>query len=412
MCASNPSRRVPVPARRRLAAACAAGLLCAPAIAARAEPSPPPLSTEWEARLRHESVADDAFTRTADSTTLRLLGGLRLRPAPSWEALVQAEAIAGSGRYDSGRRGEAGRPPVLDPAGMEWNQAWLARRGPRFGATLGRQRLLFDNQRWLGDVGWRQNMQTFDALALDWTPRAGMSARWLWLDRVHRVAGDDARDPLARERALDSHFVNLALARGEREWVGYAYLHEDRDVAAASTATYGLRWRDAGPREDRGWHWTLEAAQQSDHADNPAAFSHPYRLAEVGYGSAGFRVRAGSERLGGDGRHSLQTPLATLHAFNGWADKFLATPPAGLQDRFLGASGRFSSGGWRACDWQLVLHDYRADAGGAAYGHEWNASLSIAPWRNFKLLAKFADYRSDGFGRDTRKWWLQVEWRP
>ena len=47
----------------------------------------------------------------------------------------------------------------------------------------------------------------------------------------------------------------------------------------------------------------------------------------------------------GDGRErwhrpdgQLQTPLATLHAFNGWADMFLTTPANGLQDLYFRAS--------------------------------------------------------------------------
>ena len=27
-------------------------------------------------------------------------------------------------------------------------------------------------------------------------------------------------------------------------------------------------------------------------------------------------------------------------------------------------------------------------------------------------MAKLADYRADAFARDTRKWWLQLEWMP
>ena len=43
-------------------------------------------------------------------------------------------------------------------------------------------------------------------------------------------------------------------------------------------------------------------------------------------------MKLGFERLEGNGTVALQTPLATLHAFNGWADKFLSTPANGLRD--------------------------------------------------------------------------------
>ena len=45
---------------------------------------------------------------------------------------------------------------------------------------------------------------------------------------------------------------------------------------------------------------------------------------------SGFALTAGYEELGSDGGvAAFQTPLATLHAFNGWADLFLTTPGDG-----------------------------------------------------------------------------------
>jgi hypothetical protein len=34
-----------------------------------------------------------------------------------------------------------------------------------YGFKLGRQKIIFDNARFVGDVGWRQNDQTFDAIS-------------------------------------------------------------------------------------------------------------------------------------------------------------------------------------------------------------------------------------------------------
>jgi hypothetical protein len=150
----------------------------------------------------------------------------------------------------------------------------------------------------------------------------------------------------------------------------------------------------------------MELAEQREHADNPLRFSHRYWLAEPSLVRRGITWRAGWEHLGGDGRHALQTPLATLHAFNGWADKFGITPAGGLEDRYLGAAGKFGN---PKLDWQLAWHDYRADTGGR-YGREWNAALGFPVHGAVKGLVKLADYRADGFARDTTKAWLQFEW--
>ena len=376
----------------------------------------PPVRVEWNARLRHEHVDDDAIAHAADAPTMRLRGGLRFAWAGHWSALLEGEAIvADDGHYNSGANGRTAWPAVIDPPGAELNQAWLGWQGGHARAVLGRQRLLLDNQRWIGNSGWRQNEQTFDALAMEWQAASGLTTRVHWLDRVHRIGGDDARDPLARERDLDTWLLNVALPRGDQQWVAYGYWHRDRDVAAASTAKQGLRWTGSRVAAGRGWGWTLDLATQRDFDDNPARFRHTYWLLEPTLTRSGITWRAGWEHLGGDGRHALQTPLATLHAFNGWADKFNVTPGAGLEDRYLGVGGKLGRGAQAGkYAWAFAYHDYRADHdSGGRYGDEWNASLAFPVHGPVSGLVKVADYRSDGFARDTTKVWLQLEWvRP
>lgn len=370
------------------------------------------LTTEWDLRLRHEQVQDDAFTLDADATTLRARLGLRLAAGNGFTALLEGEGIAATGAYNSGANGHVTRPAIVDPRGVELNQAWLGWTGTQGRVALGRQRLLFDNQRWVGNVGWRQNEQTFDALAMDVAPRTDIALRYAYAARVHRINGDDARDPLARERDLSSHFLNGSWKRGSQQIAGYGYLHEDRDVSAASTATWGLRWTGAHPLRAARLAWTLEAARQRDHADNPQRFSHDYWLVEPALTLRGMTARAGWEHLGGNGSHALQAPLATLHAFNGWADKFLATPAAGLEDRYVAVGGAFGRerAGARP-GWQLAWHDYRADHGSARYGSEWNASVSVPLAKGLGVMLKLADYRADAHASDTRKLWLQLEYK-
>lgn len=370
------------------------------------------LTTEWDLRLRHEQVDDAAFARDADATTLRLRAGLRMAAGNGLHGLLEAEAIAAAGAYNSGANGRGGLPLVVDPRGIEFNQAWLGWKGGRGGIALGRQRLLFDNQRWIGNSGWRQNEQTFDALSMEIAPRKELALRYAFLERVHRVNGDDALDPRARERALSTHLFNAAWKHGRQQVGGYAYLHEDRDVASASSATWGLRWSGSLALSGGSLAWTLETARQRGHGNSPLRYSHAYWLAEPAITLHGITARAGWEHLGGDGSHALQAPLATLHAFNGWADKFLVTPAAGLEDRYLGLGGHVGRerAGMRPA-WQLAWHDYRADRGHAHYGSEWNASLSLPLAKGLSATAKLADYRADGFARDTRKLWLQVEYR-
>ncbi|KZC19359.1 MULTISPECIES: alginate export family protein [Rhodanobacter] len=407
-------------ARNRLSAACLLAILAAPAWAtggtvSTGEPAAsagPSWQLEWDARLRHERVDDDAFARSAEADTVRLRLGLHGEFGHGWSGLVEGAGVASAGsRYNSGANGRTAYPAVTDPRGGEFNQYWLRWQGEKLGASAGRQRLLLDNQRWVGNVGWRQHEQTFDALELRWRPSAALTLRYDWLDRVHRVAGRDALNPLARKRKLNTHLFNLAWSRDAQQWVGYAYLHEDRDVDSASNATYGLRWSGKALREGNGLGWTLEAARQYDYANNPQRFAHSYWLLEPSWSQSGITAKLGWEHLGGNGRHALQTPLATLHAFNGWDDQFGVTPPGGLEDRYVGVNGSFSRGGAAADKpgWSVAYHDYRADRG-ARYGSEWDAALTFPLAPGLSGLLKVADYRADDFGRDSAKLWLQLEW--
>lgn len=372
-------------------------------------PTATPAATSWEldARLRHESVSDDAFTRDADATTLRLRAALRRRLSDQWEALLQGEGVASlQDAYNSTANGNTVRPVVADPQSAEINQAWLAWRGADAGVTVGRQRLVLENQRWISNVGWRQNEQTFDAVAAQWTATPSMQWTYHWIDRVHRVNGDRARDRLLRERDLNTHVAHLAYSTAPHRFAAYAVLHEDRDVAAASTATYGARYVLASTAA-RPLGFVLDAARQEDHADNPASFGLDYWLVEASRRAGPATLRAGWEHLGSDGPRAVQAPLGLLHAFNGWADRFTSTPIAGLDDRYLSAGGPLPRG---SAEWVVAWHDYRAARGSARYGSEWNASLAAPLGPSLKGLVKLAHYDAVAPSRDVAKFWLQIEW--
>ncbi|MEG2942626.1 MAG: hypothetical protein RR969_13780, partial [Thermomonas sp.] len=191
--------------------------------------------------------------------------------------------------------------------------------------------------------------------------------------------------------------------------VGYGYWIEDCDVASASTRTLGLRW-NANRAVSKVWKGglALERAQQVPWA-NATGGSTAYMLVEPRLERGPLILKAGWERLGAGRGRAFQTPLATLHAFNGWADKFLVTPVNGLRDTYVSAQRGIELGG-RKGKWEVAYHDFRADRGGSGYGRELDASFGVTLRPGFDVLAKLADYDSEGFARDTRKLWLQAEW--
>lgn len=391
---------------RAVALAFACTIACAPAPAAGSAPASGPT---FDLRYRYEHVDDDAFARDADANTVRIRLGYRWAFAPGWQLYgegAHVQPLFGE-HYNSTANGRTRYPTVVDPKSSEVNQAWIAYDGGAFAGTLGRQRILLDNQRFFGNSGWRQNEQTFDALSLRYGfGDGGTVARYVYLDRVNRVNGHDNPDPLLRAWDLRGHLVNLARKLPLGTLVGYGYWVDNRDVATLSTRTLGLRWSGSKPVGEVAYGWTLEAAHQNDAFDNPLSLSASYRLIEPSLAWKGVTFKAGQEVLGGNGRYAFGTPYATGHAFNGWADRFLTTPKDGLDDRYVGADGRLGKAAWT-----LAWHDYRADRGDRSYGSEFDASLAYPLRSNLGLLLKYADYRADGFSSDEYKFWTSLEYR-
>ena len=101
------------------------------------------------------------------------------------------------------------------------------------------------------------------------------------------------------------------------------------------------------------------------------------------------------------GSHS---PLATLHAFNGWTDKFLTTPDTGLEDIYLLVSGKCH--GWK---WLGAYHEFSADEGGADYGDELGFAVSRTFRKLYTVGLKYAAYGADTFATDTDKFWITLQ---
>jgi hypothetical protein len=394
-----------------LGSACALALACAalPAAAQVQVQVPPPAGPTLDLRLRSEWVRDEAFAEDAHATTLRGRAGWRWAWGGRWSAAVELEGTAhlGGERYSSTANGNLAYPTIPDPDNSELEQAWLA-WSPDAATRLavGRQRLGYDNQRFVGAVGWRQNDQTFDALDVTHKSKRGWSLRYSYLDRAQRVFGADNPNPALARWQLDAHLLSVAHALGPGTLTGYAYFIGNQTLPAGSHRDLGLRYalRREHPQA-LGWFLAAEATKQDDYADGSAAIDAHYQLLEGGLLWRGNTFKGGRELLSGDGHYGFQTPLATLHTFNGWADRFSSTPVDGLLDRYLGWHRKFGR-----LETNLVWHDYRSDRGDHDLGSEWNASIGFVPRKHWLVLAKAADYRAGPGGRDLRKTWLSVEY--
>ena len=261
-------------------------------------------------------------------------------------------------------------------------------------ATLGRQEINLGDQRFVGAVGWRQHHQTFDALSVELKPKGRVGFDYTFVDDVHRIFGDT--------RPLTAHLLDvpITLAKDQRLTV-YGYYLDWQEVADArrSTGTFGAELvGSANIGGGAKLRWEAEFANQQAVADNPDSVDASYYNARLGIERSGFAASVAWEVLEGGSGGAFQTPLATLHKWNGWADKFLTTPAAGLETLYLQLSGPLGS-----TRWMVVYLDFQANAVPADYGSEIDAQLTWkAPWaQTFGL--KIARYYADGFSTDTNK---------
>ena len=394
-----------------LAALIAAALV--PSVAQAETNANPDITPYADVRYRLELVDQDGLPEDATASTLRVKAGVKLGEWNGFSALVEGEAIArlGPEDYNDTVNGRTQFPVVADPTDVLLNQAYLRwRPDAAIETTVGRQAVNLDNQRWIGSVGWRQNDQTLDAARLTVKPVKGLAADYLYAWRVNRIFGPDSPQGIWRDNDIHGLRVGYDIAN-----IGtlsaYGYWLDIPSAPAASSKTIGVRMAGAQSVGEGGkLLYTAEYARQFDHAANPADFGLDYLLLEPGFSASGFTVKAGLERLEGNGTASLQTPLATLHAFNGWADKFLSTPANGLRDLYADAAYKFGEGSaLKGLTLRVAYHDFDSTRGDLSYGSEWNALVAYPLTKQISLLAKFASYDAKDLATDTRKAWLQVE---
>ena len=373
-------------------------------------------------RYRFEHVDQDNALDHANAQTLRTRVGFQSGKWYGLSALLEVDNVSRLGKeaYNDTRNGQNQYAVVADPDGSEVNQALLRYDHALGSLVAGRQRINLDNQRFVGGVAWRQNEQTYDGLLGQLKPLDGLTLTYAYLDTINTVFGPDGQHGVKHNPAnIDghSHLFNLQYVLDPRlTATAYHYRLELDNLAFSRAAADPLGTQSSqitGLRLNgalQGVSYVLEYARQRDHADNPLELSSDYYLAELGYTLAGVALKAGHEVLGGDegpGNRAFQTPLATKHAFQGWADIFLLTPTEGIRDSYLGASTPLLGGTLQA--W---YHDFRAERGSSQYGEEIDIAYSrpVPGVKGLVATIKYAGYDADDFAVDTDKLWAQLQY--
>jgi hypothetical protein len=374
----------------------------------------------FNARLRYEYGHQDNLLRSA-ALTLRPRMGFTTAPLHGFQAMFEAENITLlSSEEDAnlaGTTGQPGRTVIADPETTEVNQVWLSYTNWDTTIKGGIQRIALDNHRFIGDIGWRQNMQTFEAVSVENQALEDLALFYSYVWGVNRIFGGQSPAAANQDYDSDSHLFHAAYSglKGA-QLVGYAYLLDFDNAPAYSTATCGgylagsYIWD-----KDRGGkvNYRGEFAWQTDYGRSPVDYGTEYYLADVSADYGRLTLGAAYEVLSSDNAQGFKTPLSTAHAFNGWADLFLVTPTDGLRDFYAYAGVKLPGN----VPLKAIYHKFDADTGGADYGWELDLIATRQFGKHLSVLVKYAHYEAADpisfpagpalFDKDV--FWAQVE---
>jgi len=360
-------------------------------------------------RARFEGVDKDNPLKDANALTTRLRLNYKTGEWQGWSAFAEYDHVfhmirdfnAGGGTTPAK---DGVYQTVADPKGSDLNQLYLDYAfSEDWSMRVGRQRVLLDNQRFVGGVGWRQNEQTYDALTVTSKAIANTTLVYGYVGQVRRIFGQSSS---AGSMNVDTHLLNAKVGIND-SWsvTPYVYYIDNQDAASTSTSTFGARLTGGIKAGEGKVALVAELATQSDAGNNPVSYDADYaHLSALWTMENGLGLGLAYESLGTDSSNlqSFRTPLATLHAFQGWADMFLATPPSGIDDLF--ATVKFKAGKWNLTG---VYHDFSAETGSGDFGTEFDVSAGTKLSKNYGLLFKGAFFSSDDVNyQDTNKFWI------
>jgi hypothetical protein len=357
-----------------------------------------------ELRVRNETVQQDNPKDDAIAMTARARLGYETASISGFKILAEYDHVTAlqneyNSKTDFGSDDKT-KSVVADPTTGDINRAQISYTSAEFGATLGRQRIILDNARFVGNVGWRQNEQTYDAARIDVTAVKDLTATYAYISQVNDIFFNDVE--------VENHLLNVGYKMPIGKVTGYSYLLKDSD-SEGTVDTFGVRFKGQTALSALNVLYTAEYATQSQNSgadgaiDNDAA----YRLIEAGINVSGITLAAGMETLAGDGTASFSTPLATKHAYNGWSDTFLGTPINGLSDTYAKAMTKVAGVKLLA-----VYHDFNSDKDGDDLGSEINLLAAKKFNANFSAGIKYAQYSAgdDAYAYvDTDKLWVWAE---
>mgnify|MGYP003633800167 CR=1 FL=1 len=367
------------------------------------EPSLVKLTVDIRARYEYGDQEFNAAgpLRSSNAATWRNRFGLLTKEINGFQAFAEYEGtlVADKSAYRAASvSGPPNRTIIADPESHELNQAWLSYVTPseEFRIKGGRQAISLDGQRYVGGVAWRQNMQTFDAASVTWALTSDLELYYGYVWRVNRIFGSGVSFAPQRDFKGNTHLINAkykGLPIGDLTTYVYSMDLKTPGSSANSNDSFGFSL--TGPLFDSAVNYYAEYAHQVNGSGNPVSYNANYAHGTLSTDIwDGIKGTLGIEYLGSDNGVGYNFPLGTNHKFNGFADRFLATPVAGLNDLYASIGTKLDCG----VNIAGIYHYFWDDGFDMSFGQEIDAVASKDLGNGFTILGKTAFF----FGQNTQ----------
>lgn len=338
-------------------------------------------------KLRFESNdTDDGANDAAKGLITDAAIGFETKSYEGFKALVEYEIV--QPLIDDYAPETAGYDVIADPETKEWNRAQISFNKAEFGAVVGRQRIILDDSRFVGNVGWRANEVTYDAVTATYK-KDDLKIFLGYIDQRNFLNGS-AQD-------TSDQLLNVSYKVGPGTLTGFGYMLKN-DNSGYEIDTFGARYAGSSMIND-----TKVIYSGSYAAQETTTYETDYFAFEGGAVVSGVTLAAGAEILGSGeaGTPGFTFAYGTNHKFNGWADKFLSTPEKGLVDKYVKAAGSVSGV-------KLVgfFHKFDSVQDDVDLGSEIDLLAVKKIDKTFTVGAKTAFYSAGDTGVDTTKFWL------
>ncbi len=368
-------------------------------------------SLELRFSFEYSDLDDATNLDSAKGLTLRTRLGFKTADYNGFSMFLQmhnVSQIIDNYRWPGG--GDPNYDVIGDPDGSRVHQFFFTYNFNNIiSLKAGRQEIIFDDARLIGNVGWRQNGQSFDGAVL--SIKTGKNK--LQFGYVYRV-----NTIFLTHVDLDGLYLIHDTFKVNKNLTIKAFVYlldtESTTPDSRDCGTYGLTISGSVNK----LNYDLTYAFQNDFADGE---NHGGDMinAYVGYKFSNFSIGAGYNMISGQNGNDrpFDTLFSTAHKFNGWADQFLSTNGGtlvnGLDDYFIQFSTVISKH-----KLVVVYHSFDTNEN-VTYGEKYGDELDILVVRkinkNLSCLAKAAFYNAKNYENnpttDEKVFWIRLMYK-